>query len=226
MKILIIEDERRLSEAISYILRENKYQVESVYNGNDGYHHILSNNYDLVILDINLPYMNGYEVLKKVRQEGNKTLVLMLTARSEIEDKVKGLDLGADDYLAKPFDTKELLARIKALGRRYGNYETETIEFGDIVYCSDILTLKKGKKSVVLTHLEGELMNLLLKRKNLITPKETIIVRLWGYDSDADDNNVEVYIFFLRKKLKFLESRVTIKTTRNVGYSLEVIGNV
>lgn len=226
MRILLIEDERRLSEAIAHILKENNYQVDTVYDGDDGYHFIMTNIYDIIILDVNLPKMNGFEVLNKVRKEGNTTHILMLTARSELDDKVMGLDLGADDYLPKPFATKELLARLKAISRRTSNFEADIKIFGDINYDVSNYKLSKHKKSVTLTHLEGQLLELLLARQKMITPKETIIVKLWGYDSEADDNNVEVYIFFLRKKLKYLESRVTIKTTRSVGYSLEVIGNV
>lgn len=226
MKILLVEDEHRLNDAITHVLKENKYNVDSVYDGDDGYYYIMSDVYDLVILDVNLPRMSGFEVLQRVREEGNHTLIMMLTARSEVEDRVRGLDLGADDYLPKPFATKELLARVKALSRRNASFETNLKEFGDITYDSDNFKLSKNDKHVTLTNLEGQLLDLLLSRKNMITPKETIIVKLWGYDSEADDNNVEVYIFFLRKKLKYLESRVTIKTTRNVGYSLEVLGNV
>ena len=226
MRILLIEDERRLSEAISHILQEQKYNVDAVYDGEDGYHYIMSDIYDIVILDVNLPKMDGFEVLKKVRNEGNKTLILMLTARGEIDDKVHGLTLGADDYLAKPFATKELLARIKALSRRNTSFEGDIKTYGDITYDAINYNLTKKDKSVTLTHLEGQLLELLLARKNMITPKETIIVKLWGYDSEADDNNVEVYIFFLRKKLKYLDSKVIIKTSRNVGYSLGVIGDV
>lgn len=226
MRILLIEDERRLSEAIVHILKENSYEVDAVYDGEDGYHYIMTDMYDIVILDVNLPKMNGFEVLKQVRNEGNKSHILMLTARTELDDKVLGLNLGADDYLPKPFATKELLARLKALARRSNNFEADLKSFGDIFYDVSNYKLTKQKKSVTLTHLEGQLLELLLSRKNMITPKETIIVKLWGYDSEADDNNVEVYIFFLRKKLKYLDSKVTIKTTRNVGYSLEVIGNV
>ncbi len=226
MRILIIEDELHLAEAIAHILKENKYTVDVVHNGEDGYHYIMSNIYDVVLLDVMLPKMNGFDILKNVRNDGNKTAILMLTAKAEIEDKVKGLDLGADDYLPKPFNSKELLARIKALGRRNKNFETEKKEFGDIIFNLSTYKIYKNGRSVDLTHLEGQLMELLLSGKNIIIPKETIIVKLWGYDSDADDNNVEVYVSFLRKKLKYLESRVIIKNTRNVGYSLEVIGNV
>jgi len=226
MRILIIEDEKRLAEAVAHILRENKYTVDTVFDGEDGFHYIMSGIYDLVILDVMLPKMNGFQILKKVRSEGNKSPIIMLTARGEIEDKVTGLNLGADDYLPKPFDTKELLARIKALGRRNKNFETDQRDFGDIIFNVSTYQIHKNGRSVDLTHLEGQLMELFISSKNIIIPKETIIVKLWGYDSEADDNNVEVYISFLRKKLRYLESRVIIKNTRNVGYSLEVIGNV
>lgn len=226
MRILIIEDERHLAEAVAHILEENKYVVDTVDNGEDGYHYIMTDIYDVVLLDVMLPKMNGFEILKRIRNEGNKSIILMLTARAEIEDKVKGLDLGADDYLPKPFNSKELLARIKALSRRNKTYESDSREFGDLVFESATYKIHKNGKSVDLTNLEGQLFELLLSGKNIIIPKETIIVKLWGYDSEADDNNVEVYISFLRRKLKYLESRVIIKNTRNVGYSLEVIGNV
>jgi DNA-binding response OmpR family regulator len=182
----------------------------------------MSGIYDLVILDVNLPKMNGFEVLERVRDEGNQTLILMLTARSQIDDKVEGLTLGADDYLPKPFATKELLARIKALLRRSQATIGDVKVFGDISYDSLNFRLSKEHKSVDLTHLEGQLLDLLMTRKHMIISKDMIISKLWGFDTRADDNNVEVYIFFLRKKLKYLNSDVVIKTSRGIGYSLEV----
>ncbi|HPJ23272.1 MAG TPA: response regulator transcription factor [Bacillota bacterium] len=226
MRVLIIEDESHLAEALAHVLKDNKYIVDTVFDGEDGYHYIMSNIYDLVILDVMLPKMNGFQILKQVRSEGNHSLILMLTAKSEVEDKIMGLNLGADDYLPKPFNTSELLARIKALSRRNKPFESDTREYGDLVFNISSYQIHKNGRSVDLTHLEGQLLELLMSGKNIIIPKETIITKLWGYDSEADDNNVEVYISFLRKKLKYLESRVIIKNTRNVGYSLEVIGNV
>lgn len=222
MRLLIIEDERRLSDAISHILEDKNYTVDAVYNGEDGYHYIMTDVYDLVILDVNLPKMDGFEVLRRVRDEGNSTLILMLTARSQVDDKVQGLNLGADDYLPKPFATKELLARLKALSRRNNNIEEDIKTYGDITYDVINYKLTKGSKSVTLTNLEGQLLELLITRKNMIIPKDTIISKLWGFDTRADDNNVEVYIFFLRKKLKYLNSNVVVKTSRGIGYSLEV----
>ena len=222
MRILLVEDERRLSEAISHILEKQNYTVDTVYDGEDGYHYIMSDIYDLVILDVNLPKMNGFEVLRKIRDEGNSTLVLMLTARSQVDDRVEGLNLGADDYLPKPFETKELLARLKALLRRSQSIEDDVKTIGDIRYDALNYKLTKQGKSVALTNLEGQLLDLLITRKSMIISKDTIIQKLWGFDSRADDNNVEVYIFFLRKKLKYLNSNVSIKTSRGIGYSLEV----
>jgi DNA-binding response OmpR family regulator len=175
-----------------------------------------------VILDVNLPKMNGFKVLERVRNEGNQTLILMLTTRSQIDDKVEGLTLGADDYLPKPFATKELLVRIKALLRRSQTTIDDVKIFGDISYDSMNFRLLKEHKSVDLTHLEGQLLDLLMTRKHMIVSKDMIISKLWGFDTRADDNNVEVYIFFLRKKLKYLNSDVVIKTSRGIGYSLEV----
>jgi len=223
MRILLVEDERHLSEAIVHILKQQHYTVDAVYDGMDGYHYILSDIYDIVILDVMLPGMNGYDVLRKIREEGMETTILMLTARSQIADKVKGLDYGADDYLTKPFAMDELVARLRALSRRQGRqFEREVTELGDIEFDRNLGTLYNNESSVHLTNLEMQLLELLLSRRGMITSKEQIIVKLWGYDTDADDNNVEVYISFLRKKLRYISKQVIIKTTRNVGYSLEV----
>lgn len=223
MRVLVIEDERHLNEAITHLLKQNNYTVDSVYDGIDGYDYIQSDIYDLVVLDVMLPSMNGFEILSKVREEGNETTILMLTAKSQIEDKVQGLDYGADDYLTKPFAKEELLARLRALSRRKNKlFEDDTTQVGDISFDKNKLEISNQTKKVSLTHLEFELFDLLLSRKGMITPKEMIITKLWGYDSEAQDNNVEVYISFLRKKMKYISSNVTIKTTRNVGYSIEV----
>jgi len=223
MRILLVEDERHLSEAIVHILKQQHYTVDAVYDGMDGYHYILSDIYDIVILDVMLPGMNGYDVLRKIREEGMETTILMLTARSQIADKVKGLDYGADDYLTKPFAMDELVARLRALSRRQGRqFEREVTELGDIEFDRNLGTLYNNESSVHLTNLEMQLLELLLSRRGMITSKEQIIVKLWGYDTDADDNNVEVYISFLRKKLRYVSKEFIIKTTKNVVYSLEV----
>ncbi len=224
MRILLIEDEVHLSEAIVHLLKQNNHTVDAVYDGADGYDYILSDIYDIVILDVMLPSMNGFEVLRKVREEGFETPIIMLTARSQVEDRVQGLDYGADDYLSKPFATEELLARLRAVSRRKQHkIEKEELVIDDVSYDKQTLKLQGTIKSVFLTHLESELFQYLYANKGVITSKENIIVKLWGYDSEAEDNNVEVYISFLRKKLKYVSSNVIIKTTRGVGYSLEVV---
>lgn len=223
MRILLIEDDLHLSEAIEHLLKKNNYTVDCVYDGQDGLDYIKSDIYDIVILDVMLPSLNGFDVLQKAREENYQVPIIMLTARSQIEDKVQGLDYGADDYLSKPFATVELLARLRALGRRKGQVLVKDNQvIGDIEYNKEKLTLQNNEKSVTLSHLENELFQLLLDNEKMIVSKEKIITKLWGYDSEAEDNNVEVYISFLRKKLKYISKNVSIKTTRNVGYNLEV----
>jgi len=223
MRILIVEDELHLAEALSQILKKNKYTVDAVNDGEAGLDNALTDIYDLIILDIMLPKMDGISVLKNLRKEGIITPVILLTAKGEISDKVIGLDSGADDYLAKPFATEELLARIRAMSRRKGEIVPDNNYcYGDIELNTSSLKLSKGAKDVKLTLKESELLEFLILRKNIATSKELIIEKLWGYDSDVENNHVEVYISFLRKKLVFLNSNVTINTVRGVGYVLEV----
>ena len=223
MRLLLIEDELHLAEAISQILKKNNYTVDMVHDGEAGYDYGMSNIYDMILLDIMLPKMNGIEVLKALRKAGVKIPILMLTAKGEIGDRVTGLDSGADDYLPKPFATEELLARIRALFRRKGDIQTSIeMAIGDITLNPSTLILAKDSHTIKLTLKESELLEYLILRKGLIASKELIIDKLWGYDSEAEHNNVEVYISFLRKKLSFLKSNVSITTTRGVGYALEV----
>jgi len=223
MRILIVEDEVHLAEALVQILKKNNYTADAVYDGEEGLDNALSGIYDLVILDIMLPKMDGISILKKMRKERISTPVILLTAKGDVSDKVIGLDSGADDYLAKPFATEELLARVRALSRRKGEVINENIlEFGDIELNTSSLKLTNSIKDVKLTLKEYELLELLIMRKNVVTPKELIIEKLWGFDSQAEYNNVEVYVSFLRKKLQYLESKVYISTIRGVGYMLEV----
>lgn len=223
MRILIVEDELHLAEALTQILRKNNYTVDAVYDGEAGLDNALSNIYDVIILDIMLPKVDGISILKEIRTEGISTPVILLTAKGEISDRVTGLDSGADDYLAKPFATEELLARIRALSRRKGEVLTDnTLKFGDIELNTATLKLSSNSKEVKLILKESELLDLLISRKNSATSKELIIEKLWGFDSDVEHNNVEVYISFLRKKLTHLNSDVIINTVRNVGYTLEV----
>lgn len=223
MRILLVEDEHHLSEALTQILRKNNFTVDAVYDGEAGLDNALSDIYDLIILDIMLPKMDGISILKNIRKESISTPVILLTAKGEISDKVTGLDSGADDYLAKPFATEELLARIRALSRRKGEVLADSaLKYGDIELNASNLKLSKGSKDVKLILKESELLELLILRKNAVTSKELIIEKLWGFDSEVEHNHVEVYISFLRKKLAFLNSEASINTVRGVGYVLEV----
>lgn len=223
MRILIAEDEVHLAEAVSQILKKNNYSVDMVHDGRSGLDYAQSGIYDLLLLDIMMPEMDGITVLKKLRSEGNHTPVILLTAKGELSDKVTGLDYGADDYIAKPFATEELLARIRAALRRKGEVVPEDgLKFGDMELNTTQLKLSVQGKEIKLNLKENELLELLITRKQAITSKEQIIEKLWGFDSEVEYNNVEVYISFLRKKLTFLNSAVRINTIRGVGYVLEV----
>jgi DNA-binding response OmpR family regulator len=218
--ILIVEDEKRLSDALTQIMREQKYTVDAVYDGEDGYQYALCGDYDAIVLDVMLPKRSGFEVVKALRKEKVATPVLLLTARDELESKVAGLDCGADDYMTKPFAPEELTARIRALTRRQGEVVLEEMTFEDLTLELSNCDLKCGVKHIRLSFKEFEVMKLLLAAPNIIVPKEQIIVKVWGAESDAEDNNVEAYISFLRKKLLYLGSRVTIVTIRKLGYRL------
>ncbi|WFR63900.1 response regulator transcription factor [Paenibacillus amylolyticus] len=223
MRILIAEDEVHLAEAVSQILKKNNYSVDMVHDGRSGLDYAQSGIYDLLLLDIMMPEMDGITVLKKLRSEGNHTPVILLTAKGELSDKVTGLDYGADDYIAKPFAIEELLARIRAALRRKGEVVPEDgLKFGDMELNTTQLKLSVQGKEIKLNLKENELLELLIARKQAITSKEQIIEKLWGFDSEVEYNNVEVYISFLRKKLTFLNSAVRINTIRGVGYVLEV----
>ncbi|WP_108994886.1 response regulator transcription factor [Paenibacillus agaridevorans] len=223
MRILIAEDETHLAEALSQILKKQHYSVDVVHDGRSAYDYALSGIYDLLLLDIMMPEMDGMTVLRKLRGEGMPTPVILLTAKGEITDKVAGLDHGADDYIAKPFSTEELLARIRAALRRKGEViPEEGISFGDIELSTAQLKVTVKGKELKLNLKECELLELLTTRKQAVTSKEQIIEKLWGFDSEVEYNNVEVYISFLRKKLTFLHSEVKINTIRGVGYVLEV----
>lgn len=222
MNILLVEDEVSLSEALVHILKKEKYVVDAVYDGESGLNYGLTGRYDIILLDIMLPKMNGYDVLIHLRNEKITTPVLILTARGQVADKVRGLDLGADDYLAKPFSTPELLARIRALSRRKANVLSENIKkFGDIEYNASSFELCCKDKKVKVALKESEIIQYFLDRPSFVVSKDELIVKLWGYDSEAEYNNIEVYISFLRKKLNFIGSKVNISTVRGVGYKLE-----
>ena len=222
MRILIVEDERRLADALTQIMREQKYTVDAVYDGEDGFAYAKSNEYDAIILDVMLPKRNGYDVVRTLRREKIATPVLMLTARDELESKINGLDCGADDYMTKPFAPEELTARNRALTRRQGEVLLEEMLYEDIVLELTSNDLRCGAKQIRLSFKEFEVMKLLLLSKNTIVPKEQLIVKVWGPESEAEDNNVEAYISFLRKKLFYIGSKVGIQTVRKVGYRLGV----
>ena len=222
MRILIVEDEEQLSEALGAILEKNNYIVDRVFDGESGLDYILSDIYDGVILDIMLPKLNGIEVLKKARKEGISTPIILLTAKGEVEDRILGLDCGADDYLPKPFYVEELMARIRALTRRKGEVQSDNLlSYGDINLNIGNLELSSKENSIKLTAKESGLLELLINRKDMISNKDDIISKLWGYESEAEHNNVEVYVSFLRRKLSYLKSKVAIKAIRNLGYILE-----
>ena len=221
MKILVVEDELRLAEALSQIMQEQKYQVDVANDGNDGLDYALYGDYDVIVLDVMLPGKDGFEVVRALRAAKVQTPVIMLTARDDVRDKIRGLDKGADDYMTNPFVPEELLARIRALSRRQGEVLLEEISMEDLTLSLSTNDLLCGAKSIHLAFKEFEIMKILLSNQKTIVSKEMLISKVWGDDSDAEDNNVEAYISFLRKKLSFLGSRVQISTIRKVGYRLE-----
>ncbi len=223
MRVLIVEDEVRLATTLADLLHLNGYAVDVCHDGEAGLDNALSGIYDLVILDGMLPRLDGFGVVKALRQQGADLPVLMLTARSDLADRVAGLDAGADYYLTKPFEPKELLACMRALGRRQPQIQDqEVVSFGDLQLDQGLFALRCGAQSVQLSRKEFDLMAILLRNQRQVITKELLLLKVWGYESDAEDNNVEVYISFLRKKLARLGSQVTIRTMRRVGYCLEL----
>ena len=222
MRILLVEDEKRMAQALCEILRLEKYEVDHYANGIDGLTAIESNIYDIIILDVMLPGLNGYEIAKKVRSKGIATPILMLTAKAELDDKVTGLDSGADDYLTKPFMTKELLARLRALGRRTLGATDGILSFGDIALDTSTLTLSctTNGQSVRLSEKEYRILEYLIANSGQILTREQLAVKIWGFESDAEYNNVEVYMSFTRKKLTFVGANAEIKAVRGIGYEL------
>ena len=222
MKLLLVEDEKQLSEALQQILIKNKYSVDAVYSGDEGLDYALTGIYDVIILDIMLPKLNGIEILKMIRKRKISTPVILLTAKGNVEDRILGLDSGADDYLPKPFSPDELLARLRALTRRNGDFINENIlEFSDIKLNLSTYDMEVNDNSITLTQKEFEIVKYFMQRPKLVVSKDDLITKLWGFDSDIEHNNIEVYISFLRKKLAYVESNVKITTIRRVGYRLE-----
>ena len=222
MRILLAEDERSLSRAVVALLEKSNYSADAVYDGEEALAYLEAGNYDGVILDIMMPKMDGLEVLRRLREQGNPVPVLLLTAKSEVEDKVTGLDTGANDYLTKPFSTAELMARIRAMTRsQTGGQVTSRLTFGNITLDQTTFELSSSAGSFRLANREYQMMELLLRNPRQLIPTERFLERIWGYDSDVELNVVWVYISYLRKKLSALQANIQIKATRNVGYSLE-----
>ncbi|MCR5826203.1 MAG: response regulator transcription factor [Oscillospiraceae bacterium] len=222
MNILLVEDERALSNAVKKILEQKGWYVDAVYDGAAAVDYAEGMEYQLIILDVMLPRLDGFEVLRTLRNDGVHTPILMLTARSTVPDKVAGLNAGADDYMTKPFDTEELLARVGALTRRTGEVVLDKIDYEDLSLNVKSAALRCGDESVQLSRKEFDVMKVFLYNPTMTITKDTLITNAWGIDSEATDNNVEVYVSFLRKKLRYLRSRVSIRTIQRIGYRLEV----
>lgn len=223
MKLLYAEDEKSMSEAVVDILTYHKYIVDAVYDGEEALDYALAERYDGIILDIMMPKKDGYEVLKTLRQNGINTPVLLLTAKSEVEDRIMGLDMGADDYLPKPFAMGELLARVRAMLRRKETFTPNILKCGNISLNMQSYELSNGKQAFVLPKLEYQLMELFMLNQGIYLSSEDLLVKVWGYDTNAELGTVWVYISYLRKRLTALDANVVISAKRNVGYTLEVL---
>lgn len=222
MKLLYAEDERSLSEAVVDILTYHKYIVDAVYNGEDAYDYAVSGDYDGIILDIMMPGQDGIEVLSALRKEGYKTPVLLLTAKTQVEERIRGLDAGADDYLPKPFDMGELLARVRAMLRRREEFHPDLIRFGDLALNIQSGTLSCRETEFVLPKQEYRLMEQLMINHNIFLSTEDLLVKAWGRETETDTNSVWLYISYLRKRLSAMNSNVEIVSKRNIGYRLEI----
>lgn len=221
MRLLLAEDEEDLSKALVAVLKHNNYSVDAVYNGQDALDYLETENYDGAILDIMMPKMDGLTVLRKIREAGNSVPVILLTAKAEIDDRVAGLDCGADDYLTKPFSMKELLARIRAMTRRKAETADSVLTFEDISLDRSTYVLSCGNDAVRLASKEYQMLEMLMSNPKQIISVDQFMDRIWGFDSDTELNVVWVNISYLRKKLSSLNSCVSIKAARGLGYSLE-----
>lgn len=225
MRILLCEDERELSDALSAILKHNNYSVDQVYDGLEALDYLEADNYDVVILDIMMPKLDGVEVLRRLRAGGSDIPVIMLTAKSQIEDKILGLDSGADDYLTKPFDSSELVARLRAITRRVSTALNSVLTLGNTRLDTASFVLSTEKAEITLTNKEFQMMEYFMLNSGNIISADSFMEKIWGYDSDTEINVVWVYISYLRKKLSSLDSNLKIKVSRNIGYSLVVDGD-
>ena len=223
MKLLLAEDEVGMSEAVVDILTYHGYLVDAVFDGEEALHYARLGGYDGIILDIMMPKMDGLQVLQLLRREGCRTPVLLLTAKTQVEDRIHGLDLGADDYLSKPFAMGELLARIRAMLRRRDNYTPDLLTCGNLCLNRLSFALSVGNQNVVLPKLEFRMMEALMLNQGIFLSTEDLLVKVWGYDTDADVGAVWVYISYLRKRLSSLNANVELRAKRSIGYCLEVI---
>lgn len=220
MRILLAEDEKELSRALEVIIKHNKYAIDIVDNGQDALDYIMSGIYDVVILDLMLPLMDGITVLRAIRSKGNMVPVLIITAKSEVDDRVLGLDAGADDYLTKPFDAKELLARVRALSRRKGNIAPVVSSVGNLTLNYETYELSTPKGSLKLANKEFQVMEVFMNNPRVVISFERFLEKIWGFESDKEPNVVWVYVSYLRRKLVKLGADVEIRASRNVGYAL------
>lgn len=222
MKLLLVEDEKRMGQALCELLKQEKYDVDWYTDGEEGADALEGNVYDLAVLDVMLPHKNGFDIAREARRNGVRTPILMLTARSDVDDRVNGLDCGADDYLTKPFAPKELLARLRALTRRQYDVEDGRLTFGDIALESKTMTLANSVSgaAVRLSEKEFRALEVLMANQGRIMTREQLALKIWGYENEAEYNNVEVYMTFVRKKLAFIGSKTAIKAVRGVGYEL------
>ncbi len=221
MRLLLAEDEKEMSNAVCAVLKHEHYSVDAVYDGQDAYDYLETGEYDGAILDIMMPKMDGITVLKKIRAKGISTPVIMLTAKSQLDDKVEGLDAGADDYLTKPFAMKELIARVRSITRRSGEVSDNTLSFSDITLSRSTFTLASTNGEERLANKEFQMLEILMEHPGQVISSDQFMDRIWGYDTDTESNVVWVYISNLRKKLKKLGSTVNIKAARGLGYSIE-----
>lgn len=222
MRILLAEDEKRMARALVELLKQEKYDVDHMEDGDSALMALESGIYDIAVLDVMMPEMNGFEVARRARNNGIKTPILMLTAKSQLDDKVEGLDSGADDYLTKPFQTKELLARIRALGRRSSSFQEDTLNYGDLTIdkATAMLNCDTTAQNVRLSEKELRILEYMFNNNGQIMTREQLAVKIWGFESETEYNNVEVYMSFTRKKLAFVGSKVEIKAVRGLGYEL------
>lgn len=222
MRILLAEDEKRMARALVELLKQEKYDVDHMEDGDSALMALESGIYDIAVLDVMMPEMNGFEVARRARNNGIKTPILMLTAKSQLDDKVEGLDSGADDYLTKPFQTKELLARIRALGRRSSSFQEDILNYGDLTIdkATAMLNCDTTGQNVRLSEKELRILEYMFNNNGQIMTREQLAVKIWGFESETEYNNVEVYMSFTRKKLTFVGSNIEIKAVRGLGYEL------